>query len=529
MRKRLSLRSSALGVSFAMLTVSAASNAQTPPAPKPPTAAPPAAPTNPPAAQPTAPPPAAPAPAPPAGTPAPAPAEAPPAEAAPVAPVEEAPPPARDEPPPPPPPEPETYPLADPALHGVPPETDSLPWYDAIEFGAFVDGYLSINYLFPKPQTGANGVTRAYDTENGFALSWVGFDATYPADPVGGKVSLRFGPSAQRIGRSCLTAADDPPGVCDDEVNLSNVKQAFGSFRPGGATGPVEFSFGKFDTIYGAEVAESQLNLNYTRGVVYWFAQPLFHTGFRVDADLTDELTLRGVLVNGYNNTIDNNLGKSLGLQLALALPRGDYGGDLLALSLGYLGGPERADYKVVRCSSGQHFDPAAPTACAPNVPTTPSDAPTTGQVDRPSNNFQGLRHLVDLVATLTPTDALTLTVNADLGVERVRSTEDEERFVQHMWWGGMVAARYALSDMFALALRGEYLSDPDGVATGFPPNDIELVTGTLTFDVMPADFLMVRLDNRLDWSSKQIFRESVRDLTGLMPTTTLGVIVYTD
>jgi len=257
------------------------------------------------------------------------------------------------------------YPLADPVLHGVPPEADSLPWYDAIEFGAFVDSYLSVNYLFPKPQTGANGVTRAYDTENGFALAWAGFDATYPADPVGGTISLRFGPSAQRIGRSCLTAADDPPGVCDDEVNLSNVKQAFGSFRPGGTSGPVEFSFGKFDTIYGAEVAEGHLNLNYTRGVVYWFAQPLFHTGFRIDADLTDELTLRGLVVNGYNNTIDNNLGKSLGLQLALALPRGDYGGNLLALSLGYLGGPERADYKIVRCPSGQHFDPAAGTACS--------------------------------------------------------------------------------------------------------------------------------------------------------------------
>jgi hypothetical protein len=92
-----------------------------------------------------------------------------------------------------------------------------------------------------------------------------------------------------------------------------------------------------------------------------------------------------------------------------------------------------------------------------------------------------------------------------------------------------MLGARYAVNDLFAIGGRGEYLSDPDGVATGFAPNDIRIVTGTLTLDLMPADFLMVRLDNRIDWSSKQIFHKGVRELVGTMPTTTLGVIVSTD
>jgi hypothetical protein len=439
--------------------------------------------------------------------------------------------PATEPPPPPPPPEAEPEPtrLAEPALVPVAPEADTLPWYDAIEFRAFVDGYLGVNYLFPKPQTGTNGVTRAYDTENGFALAWAGVDATYPADPVGGTLSLRFGPTAQRIGRGCLTAADDPPGVCDDDVGLSNVKQAFGTWRPGGAGGPVELALGKFDTIYGAEVAEAQDNLNYTRGVVYWFAQPLFHTGLRVSASLTDELTLRGLVVNGYNNTIDNNLGKSVGLQLVLDVPRSDYGGSLVNVALGYLGGPERADYKVVRCEAGTHFDPSSGLGCSPDQANTPTDVAREGQVDRPVTNVQGLRHLVDLVATFTPIDALKITVNGDLGVERVRSIDDEQRFVQHLWWGGMIGVRYAVNDLFAVGGRGEYLSDPDGVATGFAPNDIRIVTGTLTLDLTPADFLMVRLDNRVDWSSKEIFHKGVRELVGLMPTTTLGVIVSTD
>jgi hypothetical protein len=508
---------------FALTAVAAPSVLAQAPAP---------APTPAPTPAPAKPAPAPEAPIPPAAEPAPAPAD--PAPAAPV-PAEPAKPPADPVPAPatpaPPPPEPEPQPttLAEPALHPVAPESDALSWYDAIEFRAFVDGYLGVNYLFPKPQTGANGVTRAYDTENGFALAWAGVDATYPADPVGGTLSLRLGPSANRIGRGCLTAADDPPGVCDDEVGLSNVKQAFAAWRPGGSGSPVELAFGKFDTIYGAEVAEAQDNLNYTRGVVYWFAQPLFHTGLRVAASLTDELTLRGLVVNGYNNTIDNNLGKSVGLQLALDIPRADYGGSLFSVTLGYLGGPERADYKVVRCGAGEHFDPASGLGCAPDEPSTPTDVAREGQVDRPVTNVEGLRHLVDLVATLTPNDDLKITVNGDFGVERVRSIDDEQRFVQHLFWGGMIGARYAVHDMFAIGARGEYFSDPDGVATGFAPNDIRIVTGTLTLDLMPADFLMVRLDNRIDWSSKEIFHKGVRELVGTMPTTTLGVIVSTD
>jgi hypothetical protein len=401
-------------------------------------------------------------------------------------------------------------------------DVSGLAWYDAIEFRAFADTYLGVNWLFPKPQTGANGVTRAYDTENGFSLAWVGVDASYPAEPVGGTVSLRLGPSATRIGKSCLA------GTCDDAVGLSYVKQAFASWRPGGAGSAVQLDLGKFDTIYGAEVAESQDNLNYTRGLVYWFAQPLVHTGLRMSAELSDELTLRALLVNGYNNTIDNNIGKDLGVQLALALPRSSIGGGtLFSASLGYLVGPERDDYKVVECGAEQHFDAGQSSGCAAGAPR--STQTRTGVVDRDSSNWEGLRHLIDLVASLTPTDALTLQFNADLVYERLRDSVDEQRFVQHMLFGAMLGARYGFSEAFGIAARGEYVTDPDGVYTGFAPNDIELVSGTLTFDYRPADYLLLRLDNRLDWSSKEIFRKSVRDLNGVMPTTTLGVVVTTN
>ncbi|HEX6767474.1 MAG TPA: hypothetical protein VF103_18375, partial [Polyangiaceae bacterium] len=195
-----------------LVLASGAASAQPAPAPSAPAPAPkppaPATPTPAPAPTPTP----APAPTPtlaPAPTPAPAPAPAP-TETAPAPSTEPAPIPA-----PAPAPEadrPALAPLAEPVLRPVPPDVDDIAWWESIEFRAFVDAYLNVNYNFPKPESPSNQVTHAYDPYNGFSLAWAGVDATYPAEPVGGTLSLRFGPSANRIAAGCFE------GTCDSDV-----------------------------------------------------------------------------------------------------------------------------------------------------------------------------------------------------------------------------------------------------------------------------------------------------------------------
>jgi hypothetical protein len=194
-------------------------------------------------------------------------------------------------------------------------------------------------------------------------------------------------------------------------------------------------------------------------------------------------------------------------------------------IALGYMVGPERDDIKQIDCPPGQAFDPGNSTGCV-----SQSGSPGgSGVVDRPTSNSDGLRHLIDLIVALTPTDQLTLLLNADYGVERVRDELDESTFEAKDWYGVMVGARYGISDMFGVAGRAEYLGDPHGHVTGFAGNKIELVSGTLTLDAIPSDYLLVRLDNRLDWSGRQIFLKGVRDAVGTMFTTTLGVVVTTN
>lgn len=413
-------------------------------------------------------------------------------------------------------------PLADPEPDFPPPEAyvergDS--WYDSIEFSAFADAYASVNYNFPKPQYG-NNVLRAHDYSNGFALSWVGVNASYPAAPVGATISLRFGPTAHQIGAGCL--ADDK-AHCDSGEGLENVKQAFASWKPGGSDSFLTLDLGKFDTPYGAEVAESHLNMNYTRSMLY-ASQPVVHTGLRASFAIADSFDFKVLAVNGWNNTIDNNVGKTFGAQLNFHL-RDSEDADLLGVSVGYLGGPEHDDTLVVKCGAGSSFSKSSSSCIANSTATQPSQ----GVLDRASSNTEGWRHLVDLVVTSNPIERLRLVLNADFGVDNYRSAADSGQFESSSYYGVLLGARVAVVEQFGVAARGEFFHDSRGFINPYANNPQDLWGGTLTLDYLPADFLTIRLDNRFDWSSREIFTKSIRDQTGSQFTTTLGVVAHTD
>jgi hypothetical protein len=429
------------------------------------------------------------------------------------------------------PPEPAPAPVLEPAPIAAPapaPDADLPPpeiyseggdsWYNSIEFSAFVDAYANVNYNFPKPQSGRN-VLRAHDYNNGFALSWVGVNASYPADPVGATISLRFGPTARQVG-GCL--ADDK-SQCDSGQGLDNVKQAFASWKPGGADSSFTLDLGKFDTPFGAEVAESHLNMNYTRSMLY-VSQPVTHTGLRATFAIADAFDFKLLAVNGYNNSIDNNVGKSFGAQANFHLKNSE-DVDLVGVSVGYLGGPEHDDVLVVKCGAGELFSPDS-TECI-SAPTNMQ--PSEGVLDRASSNTNGWRHLVDLVVVSNPIERLRLVLNADFGVDNVRTAADQDTFEGKTYFGVLLGARVAVTDQFGVAARGEYFHDTYAFINPYPQNVQDLVGGTLTLDYLPADFLTIRLENRYDWSSRKIFNEKIRDLSGNQLTTTLGVVAHTD
>jgi hypothetical protein len=134
-----------------------------------------------------------------------------------------------------------------------------------------------------------------------------------------------------------------------------------------------------------------------------------------------------------------------------------------------------------------------------------------------------------------SPIDVLGLQLNADYGTEGVRGASGVEH---QRFYGVMLAARLELTDVWAVAGRGEYYADPDGRTTGF--SDTSLASGTLTLEALPTENLVLRLEQRADFvidseaerdgaATTELFGKDLRDGASQQHTTTLGVVVRTN
>lgn len=329
----------------------------------------------------------------------------------------------------------------------------------------FVDSYVLVNFNHPRVSETAcptpcqeNGL-RAFDVRaNELALSLAELAIWVDPQPVGVRLDLDFGPTTD------IVHAADP---ATPEV-VKHVQQAYGTAEFDVGPG-LTLDVGKFVTIAGQEVIETRDNWNYSRSLLFTWAIPFYHFGARVTVPFTSAVTGSLLVVNGWNNVVDRNDGKTLGLQLVLK-PSERFTG-----SLNYLVGPEQV-------SSNSNY-----------------------------------RHMVDLVALVTPIDPLQLGVNVDLGYEpNAVAGEDVS------WMGAALTARYAVREWLALAARGEWYRDEDGFTTGVSQT---LLEGTLTLEASYQENLIARLEYRHDQSTDHVFAHEQTLVRGYQDTLTVGTV----
>jgi hypothetical protein len=373
------------------------------------------------------------------------------------------------------------------------PAAPAAPWWSNFSGDAFVDAYANVNWNFPRGQFGQ--ALRSYDqATDGFALSWVGLNASYAADPVGATISLRFGPTA-----SLYHVPATATSTADNNFGLQYVRQAYGTVKGG----PLTLDVGKFDQPFGSEVPDAQLNMEYTRSMLFTLNQPVFFTGLRLDIAPTPMIDIKLIAANGWNNTIDDNTGKTFAAQFSIKPI------DQFQIYVGYAGGPERADFLPV-----PQISPTGIVA-AP----LPSGA-TAGPVAGADSSW---RHLVDVVADINPTSNFRILGNFDY---------DTEQFGDHnaVWWGINGAVHYSVAD-FGITGRYEYWSDKHGdivtanPASGFTGTIVN--SGTLTLSYLIASHFLLMLDNRIDVADSKIFA-TTHDVSKSQFTSTLGVIAST-
>lgn len=381
-------------------------------------------------------------------------------------------------------------------------EPEASPkWYDSISFGAFVDAYASINYNFPSSQVSTG---RGVDWTPGFALGWGGVDLDYDGEVAGATISLRFGP---RVHQYNLGASTTDAGSF--RYGLQYVKQAYATWKPKIAKGRLAFDLGKWDSIYGLETGDVQNNMMYSWPFLFYFGQPFYHTGLRVSAQLTDWLQMTAIATNGWNNTFDNNGGKSFGLQFGIT----PNDGEKFALVLGYMTGPEGSRH-VLGDGSAEPVGPDLDTAAEGRT-----------RVRGVNRRF---RHLADLVMLINPTDKLTIGINGDFIADQIVTDPTSGAYDQIFWWGVAGTIRYAFTDKWATAARGDFYHDVDGVTTGMSGDKRFIGSATMNIEYKPVPNMIFRFENRFDGASEEFFPRGrvPNNLSRYQGTSMLAVIV---
>lgn len=306
-----------------------------------------------------------------------------------------------------------------------------------IEFSGFVDGYYGFN--FNKPSTGLAQVRNFDVRHNAFSLNLVelAVEKKPAAASRGGfRVDLDYGHQAAMVN------ASDPGGS-----TLENIGQAYVSYL---APNGLQLDFGKFYSPVGYEGIKTRDNWNYSRSLVYALAEPYYHAGLRANYTVNDRVAVAGFLVNGWNNVVDNNTGKTIGGQITLKPS------PALTLVQTYMGGPEQ---------SGDNGD---------------------------------WRHIADSILTYSASSTVTLAANYDYA--------RESRAGSPVAWQGVAGyVRYQPNSWFALTPRVEYYDDPDGVTTGAA----QKLTGlTLTAEFKDASGVSTRVEYRRDMSDHAFFQQ---------------------
>lgn len=338
---------------------------------------------------------------------------------------------AQDPPPPEPPPAaaPETPAPGTQALATTEAAPKPKSWYESVAVGGFVDVYFSGN--FDGPSNRQNAQTLFNMRANEFSLAVAELNFTKKAEPVGFRLDLQYGPLTEAFH------AAEPAAPAHGYEAIKHIQQAYASWSP---IENLTLDLGKFVTGAGNELTESQDNWNYSRSYTY-YSGPFYHTGLR-GSYVLDKLTLMLSVVNGYNNVVDNNDGKTFHVGAY-------YNSEAFDALFNWIGGPEQL-----------HED----------------------------GNW---RHLLDGAIKLKPSKSFA----AQLYAMYIR--EDFGPMGSATWWGINGLARLAIGDTGAAALRVEYFDDdgPGTLVTGGQ----QVLAATVTGEAKVADALLLRLEFRHD------------------------------
>jgi Putative beta-barrel porin-2, OmpL-like. bbp2 len=317
-------------------------------------------------------------------------------------------------------------------------------FFNDIKVNGFFSG--SYNYNFNNPPD--NKIRfRVFDyANNSFKIDVFELSARKDANNAGDagfRFDLTTGSSIPAITRSF--------GLTSGDIDFH---QLFVSYIAPLGNG-VKLDIGKFITPFGFEVIEGYdgYNDNYSHSYNFGYSIPYTHTGIKASYNFSEAAKLAILVVNGWDNAVENNKSKSIGIQLNLTPLAG------LNIIPGFIYGPEK------------------------------------------TNNNHDNRALFDFVTTYSISEPFTAGIDFDYGREPNSPYYNETA----EWLGLAGYLKYKISGKYSIALRGEEFDDRSGLRTGTTQRLTEL---TLTPSVNINNNLIFRCDLRYDKSDVKSFTD---------------------
>jgi len=316
------------------------------------------------------------------------------------------------------------------------------------------------------------GLTRTFDRfSNGPALQNVFLGATLNTAGLGGELDLSFGNDADVIAP--YETNNTPSG--GSRYKGWDVTQAYLSHKC--ATTGAWLAVGKFEKISGYENIEASKDWNYSRSILFGFANPFTETGVRVgwSANETVKITLGETL--GWDQIRQtSNLGAATNFRTSEA-----------ALT----------------------YSPSANFTWKVDANLGKEQQAIQGPILSPINGLplDGIRRLYDTVLSGRVTKNLSLAGNYDYGTQdnilMVNNIGVATGVGQARWQGGAAYANYQFTPKWSGSVRAELFRDLGGYRTGF---DQKWAEQTITAQYQPSSPLMLRVEYRNDDSNQPVF-----------------------
>jgi len=265
--------------------------------------------------------------------------------------------------------------------------------------------------------------------------------------------------------------------------NSFDVTQAYLAYQ----FGKLSIQGGKFETLAGAEVIESPSDLNFSRSILFGFAVPFTHTGGRLTYAVTPHINVIAGANAGWdeirstNGRVTAEYGFAFNPSAAASLT-----------AQGYTGIEQLSNYV-------NPYNPYATTV-------TGNQTPPVGILDTGiPPGAQGQRSLIDIVGTVHPTSATTVTVNYDHGLQHNVPSLANGTPLTASWSGLAGYASYQFTPKVTGSVRYEGFQDPQGYRTGLGvPLFWHEGTATVAYSLTSA--LTLRGEYRHDVADHDVF-----------------------